>query len=696
MGTTGGSGGEIGVESRQLLLVGICIFGLVAAAFLAPVVGANNLLLPGGSGAGAGGTDSGGAEPREPEPGGSAESRDREPVTVGEGDGDGIGRPVERDDDCLVRLENEPKPGADTTVRVTTGGVPAEDVRVWFNERYVGRTDDSGVVSGTVPFVTELSVTVESPTAEPCRFARQGDSRAALQSGVVGGGVGVAASGATGAGGESPQLSDSGAPVRQQGDTGGVNNSSEYAVASDVEIRLRDDPIPGSNVTLVATVEGTPMPNASVSVDGSQVGRTDENGRYRLQVPERDSVSVTVRRGEIADTTTIDVFQLSVRFVPQLLVPGERATVNVTQGQNPVENATVTLGGERLGTTGPNGTLSLTLPVAVSGSVRASAGSRTAAVPLWLAYLPTAGATLLLGVLTALTTGIAARMGGRGAARRVAFVWAGVWTLFVGYVVGEGLGFAVAAGAVLLVALYRYRRAVASGGATTASLVAGFVEWCTRGALWVVGALESFVDWARAGALRLAAWLRTLPTSLSGLAARLGAWLWTLPGRLAAGVRSLPLRVLAAVVGAVAIVAVATYAFGGVGFLVSAALVVLAAVGWWLSRREPAVKSTADAVDATGQSGQSTDDAAVPTLRQLWRRLASWVLPGTWQTRTPAEVSRAAVERGLPRGPVETLTEAFRDVEYGGQSEEGRQTRARTAFDTLEDARESETDGEER
>jgi len=121
-----------------------------------------------------------------------------------------------------------------------------------------------------------------------------------------------------------------------------------------------------------------------------------------------------------------------------------------------------------------------------------------------------------------------------------------------------------------------------------------------------------------------------------------------------------------------------------------------AAVGWWLSRREPAVKSTADAVDATGQSGQSTDDAAVPTLRQLWRRLASWVLPGTWQTRTPAEVSRAAVERGLPRGPVETLTEAFRDVEYGGQSEEGRQTRARTAFDTLEDARESETDGEER
>ncbi|MFC6757850.1 hypothetical protein ACFQER_15810 [Halomicroarcula sp. GCM10025894] len=40
MGATGGDGGDSGVDSRQLLLVGICIFGLIAAAFLAPVVGA--------------------------------------------------------------------------------------------------------------------------------------------------------------------------------------------------------------------------------------------------------------------------------------------------------------------------------------------------------------------------------------------------------------------------------------------------------------------------------------------------------------------------------------------------------------------------------------------------------------------------------------------------------------------------------
>lgn len=689
MGTTGGDGGDIGVDSRQLLLVGICVFGLIAAAFLAPVVGANNLLSPGGSGASAG---DGGEDSRErPTAGGEdGDPSDGDRVDIGRGGGEGgVGGTGDPDDGCFVVVESDPKPGANATVQVTVDGSAAADVRVWFNGRYVGRTDRWGRVTGTVPFVTELDVTVESPTDEPCRFSRQDDPGFAAQSGVVGSGVAAAGAGVSGASRGALAMSDGGS-ARQQG---GVNNSSRYTVASDVSIRLAGDPIPGSNVTLTATVESVAIPDATVTVDGERVGRTDENGRYRLTVPDRDSVRVAVARGEIRGETTIDVHQLSVRFAPRLVVPGERATVVVTRGGEPVENASVTLAGQRLDTTGPNGTVSFALPNAVDGTVRAETDRQSATVPLWLAYWLSAGLALVLCVLTTTTTAVAARLGGRGAARRVAVLWGGVWTLFVGYVVGEGLGFAVAAAAVALVALYRYRRAVASGGATAGQLLAGFLEWCSRAVLWVVGALESLVDWARAGALRAAAWLRSLPTSLSGLAARLGAWLRSLPARLGAAIRSLPLRAVAAVIAAVAVVAAATYAYGGRGFLVSAALVAVVALGWWLSRRERGGASAAETAAPVTGSAHPDDDSAVPTLRQLWRRLARWVLPGTWQTRTPAEVSRAAVERGLPREPVETLTEAFRDVEYGGQSEAGRQTQAQTAFDALETAR--DTDDEE-
>ncbi|PSP85301.1 hypothetical protein BRC96_02830 [Halobacteriales archaeon QS_6_64_34] len=621
MATTDGDSDDIGVDSAQLLLVCICIAGLVVAAFLAPVVGANNLVAPGGNGSLEEQQD---RQPTDPEPADTpktvaerGENGERDPGSEFEPGG---GVAAGEYSGCFVFVEPEPTPGQDTSVLVTVGGEAAADVPVWFNGDFVGHTSEDGTVIGTVPFVTDLHVTVTSPTEEPCRFSRQ-DPAAVEGAGLVGAGTVVSAASATGAvaaGGISARARESPPPRRQQGDAKGVNNSTQYDVANDVSIRVRGDPIPGETVTLRATVAGAPMPDATVTVDGTRVGRTDANGRYALTVPDRDSVAVTVSRGEISGNTTVDVLELSVRFVPRLVVPGERATVAVTRGGEPVGNATVALDGATLGTTGQSGTVAVALPRSVGGTVRATAGPQSAAVPLWLAYWLTAAMTLLLAFLTALTTAIAAGMGGRGPAKRVAFVWGGVWALFVGYVVGEHLGLGVTAAAVVLLALYRYRRAVVSGGATTAGLIAGFIEWCSRAVLWVVGAVETLADWGRAGVGRLAAWVR------------------------------------------------------------------------WLRGREPEVsESEGTAGPATG----SPSDPTAPTLRQLWRRLASRVFPGTWRTRTPAEVSRAAIERGLPRGPVETLTEAFRDVEYGGHAEASRQSRAEAAYDALEYHRDEE-DGE--
>ena len=691
MATTGGDGGDIGVDSGQLLLIGICLVGLVAAAFLAPVVGANNLVTPGGNGSLGDGPE---REPPDPEP---AERPRTVVERADEGEpesGDGI--VVGEYSGCFVRVEPDPTPGRNTTVLVTVDGETAAGVPVWFNGEFVGRTAADGSVTGTVPFVTELNVTVTSPIDDPCRFSRR--DPAAFEEATIGtssGPSGVAAvsagrraaSAVAGPGEATPN------PLRQQ-DAGGLNNSTQYAVESNVSIRVTGDPIPGENITLLATVAGAPMADATVAVDGTRVGRTDENGRYELTVPDSDSVEVTVSRGEISGTETVDIVELSVRFEPRLVVPGEGASVAVTRGGKPVENATVTLDGQSLGTTGQNGTVSFALPLSVSGTVTATAGPQSATVPLWLAYWLTAGTALLLAFCTAVTTAIAAGLGGRRAAKRVASLWGGIWTLFVGYVVGERLGLAVAAAAVSLVALYRYRRAVASGGVTTAGVVADFLQWCSRAALWVVGALESLADSARAGALRLGAWLRSLPTSLSGLATRLVAWVGTLPARLAAGVRSLPLRVVAAVVGAGAVVAVATVHYDAVGFLVAVAAVVLAGLARWLRGRDTNPREREGSADQSDESTVSIDSTTAWTLRQLWRRLARWVFPGSWRTRTPAEVSRAAIERGLPRGPVETLTEAFRDVEYGGKPAESHEGRAESAYETLERHRDSEGERE--
>ena len=674
MATNSGESGESGVDRRQLALVALCVVGLVAAAFLAPV---SEVTGRSGAGPGAGGGGDGG-----PTGGGGGSGGGGGGAGGGYGDGriDGdatpaeAGKPVrDRSSGCYVDVSRDPKPGTRTDVRVTVDGDPESGVRVWFNGQFVGRTDDRGTVTGTVPYATELNVTVESPTGEPCRFSRRDRP---------GGGGGLFADTRLAA------LDGVGSGLSVQRPDSGANNSSSYAVANDVTIDLVGDPIPGETVTLVATVEDVPMADAVVERDGQRVGRTDADGRYRLSVPDSETVTVRVSRGEIAGERPIDVADLSVGFAPQLAVPGERATVVVRRGSEPAGGATVTLDDRRLGTTGANGQLGLRL-LAASGTVRATTPAQTATVPLWQAYGLTVGLALLLAGLGGSTTWLTNRWRGRTAATRVATFWGAVFLLFVSYTVGGNLGLLVGLGILALAGVVRYRRLVASGTVTTAGLAVGFLEWCKLMVLRFVGWLESAVDW-------LLALLGSLPRSVSGLAGRLWRWLRAVPGRIVARLTSLSARRIGAVVVAVGVVAVATYAYDLAGFFLSTLLVAVVAVGWWLLARDTggdtATTETASATGDEPAASSATTDIVGPTLRELWRRFAGWVVPGNWRTRTPDEVARAAVEKGLPRAPVEALTDAFQDVEYGGEAERGRREQAQSAFERLDVARESGED----
>jgi len=347
--------------------------------------------------------------------------------------------------------------------------------------------------------------------------------------------------------------------------------------------------------------------------------------------------------------------------------------------------------------------VALALPADPRGTVAVETDRQSATVPLWTAYVSTilAGGLLLVGGIVA--TGAAARVRGRSAARRVATWSVALVALFVGLAVGEGVGL-LATGALLgLAAAVRHRRTVAAGGRTVAERSSGFTAWARRAALAVADGVAAGLDRLAALLGRLASRVVDLPLSVLGLVARLGGWVRALPGRVrrwvAARLASARLTVgrVAVALLATAVLAGLTYRFGTLGFLGGLVALWVAAVAYrrW-TRGERDVDGAGDSGDrpagVTGPSATGDDESGRKrrSIRALWRRFAKRVRPRTWRQSTPGEVSRAAIERGLPERPVRALTDAFREVEYGDRPTDDRTERAQAAFESIDRDRERE------
>ena len=167
-----------GVAGSQLLFVGICLVGLVTAAFFAPVTGQNPIGIDGGDVPADLIADLLGQSDEQPEDGGEPPDDGGDgglPGWLGDllesllGGEAASGEPSR----CQVYTGANPTPGRPTTVLVTVDAEPADGVRVWFNDEFVGRTDERGQVTAEAPYVRELNVTVESPIDEPCAFSRR-------------------------------------------------------------------------------------------------------------------------------------------------------------------------------------------------------------------------------------------------------------------------------------------------------------------------------------------------------------------------------------------------------------------------------------------------------------------------------------------------------------------------------------------
>jgi hypothetical protein len=655
-------------STAQVGLVVLAALALVVAAFLVPVV------APSG-GAGSGESDSTGG------PGGD-DSTDSPDGTfdwyellewfLPENDGE----PTRTEPRCSIGLDRQPEPGGEVTAKVSYEGESLADASVWFNGERVGTTNANGEVTGTVPYERELTIRVDVPGRPDCR-ASTGSVR---RSG-------------------SPDLSSpagfptlSVAAAAQQ--TATPNASVTYPVDGTVTVDVRGRPYPGDTLTVKSAIDGRPFRGAEVFVDGESVGETDDDGTATVAVPEDGTERFRVRvvRGDFAGSERVDVLLLSASLRPEnlLALPGTEGDVLARLGDDPTE-AAVFVGGERRGTTGADGRLTIDLPLDPTTTIAVETADQRATTSVASHYAVPAGAFALV---VALLAAVAYRIRGR---RGVATVAAGVAAV-AAVVVADGLygptgryaAIVAVVAAVVGITLYRWRQSITKGAATAGGtlrwlgvtvvraatnvrrlpgllrrLWASFVESAYRNALRVADDIGRLASAVATAVRRAAVRLRSLPRSASEFFERLRDGLRSMAGGIRRTVRN-PIVLALAVAGAGATV-VGYRVGGGIGAVLGAAATLVVAVALEL-RRRAADGSNSDDGPAAGETAPTepahvTDDGR--SIRTLWRGFARLVAPNRWRSSTPEEIAAAAVEQGFPHRPVAELTRLFREVEYG-------------------------------
>jgi len=356
--------------------------------------------------------------------------------------------PTETSDDGYeISLNRTAVPGASVTVTVTDGGMPVADARVLFNGEQVGVTNTEGNVTARVPYAETLSITIDGAAEQ--------------------------------------RVVSHGAPTRQNGRLFTVaqpslNESDTYDLNTTARLVLSGSVHTGSEVTLTALVADQPVRQGVVSLDGEQVATTDDRGRATVALPaEPGSVTLSVRRGPVRGNRTLTLGELVATVEPTtpLALPIAGVTVNATIAGQPAAGAVVSLDGERVATTGVDGTATVSLPVADSATIAVTKYDQRTTTTLTGLYrnalLVDAVVLLLLGgvVVVARRYDVTPRRVGhwlRRAGRLVTTALVGLGTLF------DTALSRLRERAVRTVA---HLRALLAGRRSAAKLVAAFRAW---------------------------------------------------------------------------------------------------------------------------------------------------------------------------------------------------------------------------
>ena len=271
-----------------------------------------------------------------------------------------------------VALTPDPVPGRGVTVTVTRVEEPVSGATVHFNGDPIGETDASGNVTGEVPYTSsheDRSQLDVSGTGG--RDARLSNSLQKLD--------------------DRPRFGTSNAPRRSvpplQADS--RNETFSFDVPTEIEIETEGDPVAGSAIDIEATIDDEPVRDGEVSIDNETVTRTDDDGTATIELPEAETAHLVVERDEARGNRTLNLTQptterpeadgetspLQLSVEPALLfaLPGTTATLNVTHEDTPVSNATVAVDGSTVGETTADGTFDVSLPLADSTMLAATA-----------------------------------------------------------------------------------------------------------------------------------------------------------------------------------------------------------------------------------------------------------------------------------------------------------------------------------
>ncbi|WP_415382937.1 transglutaminase domain-containing protein [Halosimplex sp. TS25] len=260
--------------------------------------------------------------------------------------------------DIEVTLNRTAVPGAVVEVSVTVGAQPIVGALVEFDGEPIGRTDRGGTVAGRVPYTENLSVNVI--------VGRTVDSEAP--------------SGAALSMAEPLSLPPPDADslvARAQPD----NTTRSFDVSTEATLSVSGDVATGETALVTATVDGVPVENARVTLDGEPVARTDDGGQARVRLPgSPGNVTLGVDRDPVAGSQTLRLAGLTVSAEPiwPLPVAGTPVEVSARLGNDSVAGAPVRIGGERVGETGVDGTLRTRLPLESAVPIAVETDGQTA------------------------------------------------------------------------------------------------------------------------------------------------------------------------------------------------------------------------------------------------------------------------------------------------------------------------------
>ncbi len=507
-----------------------------------------------------------------------------------------------------VSLNATAVPGRPVTVSVTKRDRPVEGVVVTVDGERAGRTDRNGEVVVRVPYTDSVTVAARPPEGAETERA---DTRANVDPGPRAGTTGPAGLAAVGT-------------------AGGVTSRTRTPVAVG-GASWGGPTTPGGAVP----TRGTP---ASDGVAGGAVTRPQDNGTAPREFDVATDVEIAVAEGVFA--------------------PGREATLVATVDGVPLRGVDVQVADAAVGRTDDDGRVRVAVPSNLDGetTVRVSRDDLDESVALALAdlevsvrssvvvLLPGVEATATVTVGDRPVEGVRVYRDGRpvGVTDRDGTVEFGVPVADATRLRATGPYLSTTTRIEGL-----FLRLAGVGGATLALVGVGAAlarrrrgaGGTLRDALAALGCLPAAVGRLR-GRSPTATLLeagRSLALLAGGGLVGLLAWVAGLPRRGLRAVRS----PLAAVSG---VLAWLRGLFTGTG---------------------PAPTGTDDADDAPGPDA-GTGEAT--TVRAAWRAFVG-LLAVPWdraRRMTPGELARRGVERGLPRGPVEWLRDAYRDAEYGG------------------------------